>query len=108
MLTYADVCWRMLADGRPGGANIRALIEEFSLTNIDIQETGTSGTHFTCCPSTKVRILTPEELRCRQDVSADIKAMVGFTEVMRDDTPSAAGSAAYTSILLYVDVASTR
>jgi hypothetical protein len=31
-----------------------------------------------------------------------------FTEVMRDDTPSAAGSAAYTSILLYVDVASTR
>jgi hypothetical protein len=55
----------MLAYGRPGGANIRALIEEFALTNIDIQETGTSGTNFTCCPSTKVRILTPEELRAR-------------------------------------------
>jgi len=27
----------------PGGANIRALIEEFGLTNIDIQETGTEG-----------------------------------------------------------------
>jgi len=63
----------------PGGSNIRALIEEFGLTNIDIQETGTDG------------IVTISSKSAQSNAAAEDKVRFMVQEAA-NFSPSAAGS----------------
>jgi len=67
----------------PGGANIRALIEEFDLINIDIQETGQGGVVTVSSKSTASNAACEDKIRFMVQESQNFSPSAGGTKTGR-------------------------
>ena len=65
---------------RAGGANIRALIEEFSLSNIDIQEAGAEGIVTISSKSAEANAACEDKVRFMVQEAANFSPSVGGTK----------------------------
>jgi len=71
----------------PGGANIRALIEEFGLSNIDIQEAGGEGVVTISSQSAEANAACEDKVRFMVQEAANFSPSAGGTKTNRRNVP---------------------